>query len=218
MTPEEKIKLRNRLHYEKNKEKIKLKQKKWREDNVNYAKKYYDSNLDKFKEYGSSDKKKKYNKLNAEKRRETSKEWRKNNPNAHKEYYQLNKDRFNKNAKKHYEEKVKKDPLLKLKKNIRGLIRISIKNTGSCKINKTVEILGCTYQEFKEHLELQFEPWMNWSNYGAYKINGQRTWQIDHLLPMASAMTTEEVIKLNHYSNLRPLCSKENLSKGNKLF
>jgi len=51
---------------------------------------------------------------------------------------------------------------------------------------------------------------MNWQNYGKY--NGQLSfgWDIDHVVPVSSAKTEEEVLKLNHYFNLRPLCSKIN--------
>ena len=37
------------------------------------------------------------------------------------------------------------------------------------------------------------------------------------IIPISSAKTEEEIIKLNHYTNLQPLWSRENMSKGNKL-
>ena len=48
---------------------------------------------------------------------------------------------------------------------------------------------------------------MSWSNYGLY--NGEKNfgWDIDHIIPLSIANTEEEVIKLNHYTNLQPLCS-----------
>ena len=58
---------------------------------------------------------------------------------------------------------------------------------------------------------------MNWDNYGSYKINEQRTWNIDHIIPLSSAKNEDELIKLNHYTNMRPLCSKENLDKSDNL-
>ena len=35
-------------------------------------------------------------------------------------------------------------------------------------------------------------------------------WDIDHKIPLASAETEEELLKLNHYTNLQPLCSRIN--------
>ena len=48
---------------------------------------------------------------------------------------------------------------------------------------------------------------MNWSNHGLY--NGQLNygWDIDHIIPLSSVKTEEDVIRLNHYTNLQPLCS-----------
>lgn len=52
---------------------------------------------------------------------------------------------------------------------------------------------------------------MNWDNYGKYKKNEfNYGWDIDHKIPLSTANTIEEIIKLNHYTNLKPLCSKIN--------
>jgi 5-methylcytosine-specific restriction endonuclease McrA len=57
--------------------------------------------------------------------------------------------------------------------------------------------------------------WMSWSNHGSYTGGYEETWQYDHIIPISEAKTYEEVIKLNHYTNFRPLCSKKNLEKSN---
>lgn len=49
------------------------------------------------------------------------------------------------------------------------------------------------------------------------KICNNETWQIDHIYPISAASSPEEVIKLNHYTNLRPLCSRKNLEKSNTI-
>ena len=51
---------------------------------------------------------------------------------------------------------------------------------------------------------------MNWDNYGNPKdgiLKPNKSWDIDHIIPTSLAKTEEDVIRLNHYSNLRPLCS-----------
>lgn len=112
-------------------------------------------------------------------------------------------------------DKVRKqiDPLFKLSKNIKSLIRETIKNNGFKKNSKSVDILGCSYEQFKQHLESMFEPWMNWNNYGNPNdktITPNKTWDIDHIIPISSATNDKEIIELNHYTNLRPLCSYQN--------
>jgi hypothetical protein len=52
---------------------------------------------------------------------------------------------------------------------------------------------------------------MNWDNYGVYG------WHIDHIIPLTTAKDEFEIYKLCHYTNLQPLWSEENLSKGGKL-
>ena len=56
-----------------------------------------------------------------------------------------------------------------------------------------------------------FTPEMNWSNYGKFG------WHIDHIIPLDSANTEDEMYKLCHYTNLQPLWWSENLSKGHKV-
>lgn len=81
---------------------------------------------------------------------------------------------------------------------------------GRYKRTKTLEILGCTFEDLKHHLESKFESWMNWDNHGLYNGELYCGWDIDHIIPTSSAITEEDVIKLNHYSNLQPLCSRIN--------
>lgn len=93
-----------------------------------------------------------------------------------------------------------------MKRNIRGVL----KKNGFSKKSKTLDILGCSYDDFKKHIESLWEPWMNWDNYGLYNGELNHGWDIDHIIPSSSACSEEDVYKLNHYSNLQPLCSKIN--------
>ena len=51
---------------------------------------------------------------------------------------------------------------------------------------------------------------MSWENKGLYNGELNYGWDIDHIIPLDTAKTEEDVIRLNHYSNLQPLCSKIN--------
>lgn len=156
-----------------------------------------------------------------------------NNPDFHKErqnnrkeyikeynkkYNQLNKERLNEHRKKYSKNRRSVDSFFKLKDNIRSLIYQSVKQKGINKSSKTESILGCSFQEFKEHLEKQFKPWMNWENQGKYNGDFEYGWDIDHIIPISTAITEEDLIRLNHYTNLQPLCSYINRSiKKDKL-
>lgn len=116
-------------------------------------------------------------------------------------------------SKKWKKEKKLTDPLFKLKKNLRNLIRDSFFQKGLKKNSKTSEILGCTFEYFKAYIESKWEPWMNWTNRGhwnGYPTKINVSWDIDHIIPLDKAKTKEEIVKLNHYTNLRPLCSYYN--------
>lgn len=102
------------------------------------------------------------------------------------------------------------DPLFKISCNIRTLIGNSFRIKGYSKKTKTQNILGCSFNELKQHLEKQFEPWMNWNNRGLYNGTPNYGWDIDHIVPISDAKDEIDIIKLNHYTNLRPLCSYTN--------
>ena len=102
------------------------------------------------------------------------------------------------------------NPIIRLKSNIHSLIYNKINKNGYTKKSKTYQILGCSFNDFKLHIENQFETWMNWDNYGLYNGELNYGWDIDHIIPLKIAITEDDVIKLNHYTNLQPLCSKIN--------
>jgi hypothetical protein len=101
------------------------------------------------------------------------------------------------------------DDLFKLGENIRKLIRASFRNKGLRKDTKTESILGCSIHEFKQHIESQFKDGMSWEN--------RSKWHIDHIVPISIAKTKDDLLRLNHYSNLQPLWMQENIAKRNKI-
>jgi hypothetical protein len=136
-----------------------------------------------------------WKKLNNEKIKESTKKWREKNKENIKEY------------KKNYEKlKIKTDILYKLKKTLRNTILRYLKN----KRFTTTEIIGCDYDSFKIYFESLFTEGMCWDKLGS-EIH------IDHIIPLSSAKTEDELYKLNHYTNLQPLWVKDNLIKGSKL-
>ena len=72
-----------------------------------------------------------------------------------------------------------------------------------------------------EPQSFKFEPWMTWENKGNPKdgkLEYNKNWDIDHIIPISSISSEEDIYKLNHYTNLQPLCSKINREvKRNRL-
>lgn len=173
-----------------------------------------------------------YRKRNPEKRKETIKKYYENNKEKIKEKdkirllenpekirtiklksYHKNKTKDEQidRRKKYRKYKRKTDVKYRLTDIVRRRIKDYIRINNITKKNKTFDIVGCTPEFLKEHLEKQFKNEMTWENYGLYG------WHIDHIIPLSSAKNEEELYKLCHYTNLQPLWAKENLSKGSKI-
>ena len=192
---------RNKTYTGYNKDYYNLNKKRLKQNIYNYRKNNYDKHVKSNKTYyeNNTDKIKEYYKLNKENILTKVKIYRKNN-----------KERIRDKNNLYFNQQYTDNNLFKISKIIRNSISKSLKQNGYTKKSKTYEILGCSFEKFKEHLESQFEPWMNWKNYGLYNGELNYGWDIDHVIPNSSAKTEDEVITLNHYSNLQPLCSKVN--------
>jgi len=183
--------------------------KKWRENNKEYKKEkdreYAQKNKEKKKEYN-----KKYRERNKQKLSRSRKKWVENNRELKKEkdreYSQKNKE----NRNKRHSVRMKSDKVYQISHAIRGLVNRSFRNHGFTKKSRTYEIIGCTFSDLKIYIESKFLDWMTWDNRGLYNGELNYGWDIDHIIPLSSAKTEEDIIKLNHYTNLQPLCAKIN--------
>lgn len=126
------------------------------------------------------------------------------------EYYKDNKDHLIKKDIERNLKKRKESDFEKLKHNIRSNILRAYKNSGFKKSLKTTEILGCSLEQLKIHLDNTF-----YNNYGR-SLSCQDNIHIDHIKPVSIAKTEDELVELNHYTNLQLLLAEDNLSKGNK--
>ena len=167
-------------------------------------KQYYQENKEHHKQY-------------REENKESNKQWREENKERlaeyHKQYHQENKEyrkQYRQENKEHLNEYSKQrkniDPLYKLKCNLRSRTANAFKAKSYTKTSITAEMLGVPYEIASAHIERQFTKGMTWENYGE--------WHIDHIIPLASAQTESELIKLCHYTNLQPLWAMDNLSKN----
>lgn len=108
-----------------------------------------------------------------------------------------------------HKERIANDALYSFKVGVRKFISHSFKRRKESKAMHTEKVLGCTFDEFFSHICSLFKDGMTVENYGQ--------WQIDHIIPLSTAKTKEDVIKLCHYTNLQPLWASENRAKSNKL-
>jgi hypothetical protein len=92
---------------------------------------------------------------------------------------------------------------------LRNNIRNSFKRGGFGKTSQACEILGADWEVVKKYFESKFKEGMTWENQGL--------WHIDHILPISTATCEEDVIRLNHYTNLQPLWADDNIKKSNQI-
>jgi len=183
--------------------------KKWREANKEkakeYRKVYREQNKEKIAKRCKS-----YNETNKDKIYKYNKEYGKT-------YNAINKDKINERAKlygkqnrkkisKYYKEYRDKNHLFKMSTNLRSRTYLAFKRRNWHKEGGTEKMLGCSFETAHKHLERQFTKGMSWENQGE--------WHVDHIIPLASAKTEEDLINLCHYTNLQPLWAEDNLSKG----
>jgi hypothetical protein len=90
----------------------------------------------------------------------------------------------------------------------RMFLKNTLKRVGKSKEGKTIDLLGYSAIQLKEHLEKQFTNGMSWNNHG--------DWHIDHIRPLSSFSPDTPINIINALDNLQPLWAKDNIKKSNK--
>lgn len=127
------------------------------------------------------------------------------------EWNSKNKEQHNSYQRQYKSKLYKTNINFKIKQILRARLNKAIKN--GWKVGSSVDLLGCSIEDFKVYLESKFQDGMNWNNHSK---NG---WHIDHIMPLDNFdLSNENELKLAcHYTNLQPMWSKENCSKSNKV-
>ena len=101
----------------------------------------------------------------------------------------------------------------KITELLRGRVGRSILLKRGYRSEKTKELIGCSAEFIKHHIESQFTEGMSWENHGIFG------WHIDHILPIDSfdLGDEEQIKKCFHWTNLQPLWAEDNWRKGNKI-
>ena len=76
---------------------------------------------------------------------------------------------------------------------------------------RSQELMSCSYEVARAHIESLFKDGMSWDNYGK--------WHMDHIIPCAAFDLRCPVQQLAccHYKNLQPLWAFDNMSKGSQI-
>ncbi len=139
-------------------------------------------------------------------------------------YYEENRERFSANSKVYYkknrEEIVARvadyardrranDSTYRWVHKLRNMLNHILHGRSSHP--EALALLGCTGQEYRDHLESQFTDGMSWDNYGE--------WHVDHIIPVSAfdQSKLDERAICWHYSNTQPLWAEDNMAKGSKL-
>lgn len=124
------------------------------------------------------------------------------------EYYQRNKKRITQVQLKYQKKRYENDPEYNLIRRTRRRVINALDGIG--KDASTMELLGCTARQFREHIESQFVDGMAWGQRGS--------WSVDHYIPISAFDMTKPKHQRYafHWSNCQPLWTHENLSKADK--
>lgn len=161
-----------------------------------------------------------YYRRNAEALREKQRQWRvKNRDHAiqrGREYRQRNIEKIREQERRSglakFYRKYGTDVAFTLKMRTSALLRASLR--GGLKSKKTVELLGYTVAELRDHLEARFTEGMTWERFMAGDIH------IDHIRPVSSfSITSEDCADFRacwSLGNLQPLWAADNIRKGHR--
>jgi len=196
--------------YQKNSEKYKEQAKQWQEKNKDklrsYRKEWYEANKDTVLQ-----KQKQYYETHKEHISERSKKY----AELHKDQIAVRRKQYGESHKLERSEwrktKMENDPFWAMKQNIRFNIGNSFRRGGYSKESQACKIIGLPYEDFIPYLISKFKD-----TYGE-EWDGKEPVHLDHIIPLATAQTKDDVIRLCHYTNLQLLKAKDNLRKGAKL-
>ena len=167
----------------------------------------------------------KWRKNNREKLRQKMVEYHKTEDfkKKRKNYIQKNKDRIQMWMQEYYQrpetkrrvnEYVKRkkatDPQYAIRARMTCRIRCAMKRVRAKKTEKTVDLVGCSYDFLKKHIESKFKIGMSWDKPNSFHI--------DHIKPLSSFDLTDpkQLKSACHWTNLQPLTPIDNIKKGAK--
>jgi hypothetical protein len=125
------------------------------------------------------------------------------------DYYRRNKKQLIAKQGVYVTGRLKVDINFRILSYLRGRVYRAL--MGYSKAAKTKELLGCSIEELRAHIESKFLKGMTWDNYGQ--------WHMDHIIPCCSFNMSipEEQRRCFHFTNLQPLWAIDNIRKGGRM-
>ena len=99
------------------------------------------------------------------------------------------------------------DPVLNQRMNLRSILSNAMR--GKCFGPTQERIIGCTYQQFRDHIESQFTDDMSWDNYG--------DWELHHIVPASKGTDMSLLELLFNFNNIVPLSKSRNAEIGDSI-
>ena len=148
----------------------------------------------------------------SKKSRQKHREKRLAGDSAHgKKYYRNNREKVLKRTLENERARYKTDWAYAEARRIRCRTRSAFKRAGACKPDATMRLVGCTAQEFRDHISSQCVDGMSYEN--------RDMWHVDHIFPLCAANLADpaEARAVCNWRNLRPLWKSDNIRKGGKV-
>ena len=135
-----------------------------------------------------------------------------------KAYREANKEKILDQQNIYTKQRRKSDPLYRLTLTYRRSCHRAFQSISQKKNVKSLKLLGLeTWEELSKYFESQFYDHPKTGEKMTFDNHGRYGWHIDHIIPLSTAETEEDIIKLCHYTNLQPMWAEQNLSKSNKI-
>lgn len=124
-----------------------------------------------------------------------------------KEYHQAHRERAREANRTRQRQRLATDPVYKAKRHAQLSIWRAFNKQGQISPEKIRYWVGCSADELTEHLK------RTWKNEYGTEWNGQ-PYNVDHIIPLLTAKTIEDIKVLCHYTNLRLITPRDNFVKG----
>ena len=193
----EKISEQNKKYRESHKEQIKDSHKAWRDNNADHVKEKAKENYHKNPQAHKA-RVDKYKASHIDQLKESRHRYKVENRQKCTDYQRL---------------KRQSDPVYRFRSSFTHLMCLYRKKTGYTGGKGTWEMVGCDFETFLAHIQSQFEEGMTMDNYG----HRGGCWNIDHIVPISAAKSNDDIERLNHYTNLRPMWASDNYKKNKKM-